>query len=312
MDRQECPQCNADLTCFQVLDALQEQEAVRPVQGRRVWLPVAMVTVFLIISVGLGWIFYQNFLIMQSLKDNRSSLEYVDRSVQGLIGKVENEKQRNGSEKQKEREMSAVNSDKEAPPQGLERMSNDAKIPKDAGSDRAAVNPPAEDKKAKLSTEGGVAVKTSTEGSAVKPKALKKLAKVKGHAVKPETAPFFWYETTDKDTVWGISERFYQSGRYYPVLLTMNPQISIYEIKAGQRLKILKNQKDAITAFNRSVTRKGFCVYLWYQVQGGDTPKTLSMKFYKTADQYSIINQINPNLHLEPGQRISVLLPDLS
>lgn len=297
MDRQECPQCNADLTCFQVLDALQEREPVRPGLSRKVWLPVAMVAVFLIISVGMAWIFYQNLLIMQSLKDNRSSLEYVDRSVQALIRKVESEKQRNESGKQREREMPAVNSNKEAPAQGLERMSNEEKITEDAGPDRAAVKPPSEDKRAKL----------STEGSAVKPK-----AKVKGHAVKPESAPFFWYETTDKDTVWGISERFYQSGRYYPVLLIMNPQINIYEIKSGQRLKILKNLKEAITVFNGSVTRKGFSVYLWYQVQGGDTQKTLSRKFYKTADQYFIINRINPDLHLEPGQRIRILLPDIS
>ena len=351
MDRQQCPQCNSDLTCFQVLDTLMEQreqvergavereplergsvehvplergsverepmergvaerepmewESVRAERSRIVWLPATILLVFLI--GGLGWVFYQNLLIIQTVKDNHKSLEYVDRSVQDLVRKVELGKAEVEPEKERQRERPPVNISRGVPSKGLERMSDNAKIQEEVPCPgEAKVNTPADEKAAIFPTKGRMAVKPSVEGKAVKPS-----AKVKGHAAEPKCARFFWYETTDKDTLWGIAERFYQSGRYYPVLLIMNPQISIYEIKAGQRFKILENQKDVITAFNRSIEREGLCVYIWYQVQEDDTLKTLSRKFYKTDDQYSIINQINPSLHLEPGQRIRVLLPDL-
>jgi len=318
MDRQQCPQCNSDLTCFQVLDALirepVEQELVnrepvnrqpvKPRWSRSVWLPVAILVVFL--GMGLAWMFYQNFLIIQTVKDNRNSLEYVDRSVQTLMRKVESERERaeSGKEKAKSRKEKA-GSGKEKAGSGKER------------------NVPAEDKTARFPTEGKRIVKPPTQGSvivrppaegkAVKPSvAVTPPVKMKSQAAKSKEAKFFWYKTTDKDTLWEISERFYHSGRYYPVLLIMNPQVSLYEIKAGQQLKILQNQKDVITTFNRSVTKEGLCVYLWYQVRQDDTLKTLSRKFYKTDDRYSIINRVNPHLHLEPGQRIRVLLPDLS
>jgi nucleoid-associated protein YgaU len=74
----------------------------------------------------------------------------------------------------------------------------------------------------------------------------------------------------------------------------------------------LKSKDDVIDAFNESMTREGLCAYLWYQVQEGDTLKTVSRKFYKTEDKHPIIEKANPAVHLEPGQKIRVLLPDLS
>ena len=169
MDRQQCPQCNSDLTCFQVLDALMEQRELaergpverepvergpvgrepleqKPVRAGRswkVWLPVAIVVVFLI--GGLGWVFYQNVVIIQTLKDNHKSLEYVDRSVQALVRKVESGKaevesgkQKDASGKQSERETPPVNISKGASSEGLERMPNNAKIQEEVPGQRNA------------------------------------------------------------------------------------------------------------------------------------------------------------------------------
>ncbi|MEW5801346.1 MAG: LysM peptidoglycan-binding domain-containing protein [bacterium] len=262
-DRQKCPQCNADLTCFQVLDALSEHEAGKPAQKRMpMWLKALLA---LFILTGMGWMLHQNVMITQTLRSNQEYLKIVDRSVQTLMRKVE----------QGEEGPAQSRPDQSGPTQSSRPAQSRADTQPDEDRERL----PAEEKE---------------------------------QTVTPLAAQFFWYETTDTDTLWGISERFYQSGRYYPVLLVMNPQIDIYKIKAGQRLKILENPKDAVSAFNRSVERQGQYVYLWYQVQAGDTPVTLSSKFYKSGDQFSTIQRMNPDLHLEPGQRIKVLLPDLS
>ncbi len=119
---------------------------------------------------------------------------------------------------------------------------------------------------------------------------------------------FFWYTTSDNDTLWDISKRFYGDGRNYPVLMAMNPNRDIFEIEAGQRLKILKDQKEVSNIYHQFVEKKDQALYFWYQVREGDTPESLSKKFYKTKDQYHLIQRVNPQFPPQPGQRIRILL----
>lgn len=126
-----------------------------------------------------------------------------------------------------------------------------------------------------------------------------------------QTSPwpeFFWYSSTDKDTLWNISARFYGHGRNYPVLLAMNPELDIYEIKAGRKMKILKVQKEAIKIYHDYVQGIEPAKYFWYQVKNGDTLEALSKKFYKSNEHTLIIQQLNPRTQLKPGQRLRILL----
>ncbi|MBN1226523.1 MAG: LysM peptidoglycan-binding domain-containing protein [Deltaproteobacteria bacterium] len=119
---------------------------------------------------------------------------------------------------------------------------------------------------------------------------------------------FFWYKTSDTDTLWDISEVFYQHGRYYPVLMAMNPNIDIFEMKAAQQVKVLKDQGEVLKIYHQFVEKKDQTVIFLYQVREGDTPEGLSQKFYKTKDQYHRIKRVNPQVALQPGQRIRILL----
>ena len=121
---------------------------------------------------------------------------------------------------------------------------------------------------------------------------------------------FFWYKTTDTDTLWDISEHFYGHGRYYPVLMAMNPEVDIFEVKAGQQLKVLKDQGEVIKIYHQFVEKRNQVFYFWYQVREGDIPAGLSRKFYKTEEYYQLIQQVNPGFSLEPGQKIRIFLDE--
>jgi len=296
-DQQRCPQCDADLTCFWVLDALPEQGEVvaSPVGIRKmkIWGLIGGGGILLLV-VSLGWMLYQNHKVARTLADNQNRLEQVNRTMLALVEKIEAEKE----VIKKEAFLQKINSQQMASEsKDLEPRAPDAKPePSQAKSSPSQVNPEPRQPKPEPS-------------QVVRQPPLSRQTRI----VRPtqEQRPFFWYETTDKDTLWSIADRFYHNGRYYPVLLIMNPQVSLYEIKAGQRLKILKNPKDAVYVFNRSIVRQGSVVFFWYQIQPGDRPQTLSRKFYRAEDQYSIIEKLNPNLRFEPGQRIKIWLPDL-
>ncbi|MEW6381394.1 MAG: LysM peptidoglycan-binding domain-containing protein [bacterium] len=306
MDEQQCPQCNADLTCFQVLDALPEHQetavrAVSPQGSRRIWW--LGLTAVVILLMGLGWMFYQNFRIVRTLADNQSRLEYVNQTMLALMKKIESEKAK----------APAKEPGKEA---AQEAMTLGAPSHEDIGRESPDTGKSPEHKaqpEPKAQEAKPVPVPKAVRPVASMPDrtAGRHPAPRKDRASRPKEAPFFWYEATDQDTLWSIADRFYGRGRYYPVLLAMNPQVSVFEIKGGQRLKVLENPKDAAIVFSRSVERHGSLAFLWYQVQAGDTPETLSRKFFRTDDQYSRIESLNSQLRLEPGQKIKIPLPDL-
>lgn len=243
-DKDQCPQCNADLTCFRVLDSLPEYESKK----HRLEQRILLYTLIIIILFICGWMTYQNLQISGLLIKNKKGLDKYNSSVNSLLKKVES--------------ITIIKAEGQA------------------GSEGIMVEP------------------ASTAGD----------KKDLSEHQKDPWPEYFWYETTDRDTFWGISERFYKQGRYYPVLIAMNPEIYIFEIKAGQRIKILKGLQDVNRIFNEFVYQSGPFQYIWYTVMENDSLESIGKKFYKTEDQYPFIRKANPDLRLEPGQRIKILL----
>ncbi len=128
---------------------------------------------------------------------------------------------------------------------------------------------------------------------------------------KAVEAGYFVYETSDNDTLWDLSERWYAQGRFFPVLIAMNPEGGVFDIKAGRRLKILKETDKVGDIMRRVVTWEGGKPYLQYVVRNGDTEESLSKKFYKYDDWYPLIREANPDVAIGPGLEIKVPLAPL-
>lgn len=125
---------------------------------------------------------------------------------------------------------------------------------------------------------------------------------------RPDGDGFRIYHVKEGDTLWGIAERIYGSGRYYPVLLEHNPRLGIYGVASGCRLRILADPVLAGAVYERIVHRNVRGATWTYTVLADDTLRSIGNKFYANDDPVERILESNPDIRLLPGQSISIRL----
>jgi len=220
-DKTKCPQCDADLTCFKILDSLPD-EPVRNVKIPRTWV-IAFYAIAMVICLVTAMTMFQY---------------YQFRRVESLLM----DQQKYLSDEGRSSEVS------------------------ERGQDTGIL-----------------------------------------HTV-PGEPDFLVYDAIDTDTLWDISKRYYGSGRYYPVLLEHNPHLGIYAIGDGVRIKILKDAGMARDIYLKMSMTKGDRTYWNYAVAEGDTLRSVARKFYRTEKMAKQISDLNPDVRLQSGQRIWMLL----
>ncbi len=231
-DRDKCPQCDADLTCFKVLSSLPDELPEKAPQ-RAMGVPVLVFIVLFVGLIAVVVIFqlrlfrqYETLLSEQqaafadSMQDMVTALEYLGQARQ-------------------EPEISAA----EMPLQE-----------------------------------------------------------------QPEQTDSWLYRVKNGDTLWGISERHYGSGYYYPVLLEHNPHLRIYALAGNMEVRILRDAGSAQKVYDSIVSREEDEIYWDYTVTEGDTIRSIGMRFYETKDMERLILDLNPELQLKEGEEVKILL----
>ena len=79
------------------------------------------------------------------------------------------------------------------------------------------------------------------------------------------------YETKDEDTLWRISKNQYGSGFYFPVIMEYNPGLRVYHVLKGMRVRIFKDPAMAEKLYNENARLEGDRVYYDYKILEGDT-----------------------------------------
>jgi len=120
---------------------------------------------------------------------------------------------------------------------------------------------------------------------------------------KPEAPCFNTYRATDKDTLWTIARDFYGSGIFYPVLMEHNPDISVYSISSRDTLRYLCDKTRVAGIYKAITGRKQKRPFWNYTVRSGETRKTI-IKRYCLNEQDCLIE----DKPLEPGMTIGVFL----
>jgi len=116
------------------------------------------------------------------------------------------------------------------------------------------------------------------------------------------------YEATDEDTLWRISKKQYGSGFYFPVIMECNPGIRIYHMQKGIRVRIFKDPAMAEKLYNENARIEEDRVYYYYKVLEGDTFESIALKFYKQGNMKNRIMDLNPHVKLHAGMRIKIEL----
>jgi len=284
-----CPQCDADLRCFQVLESIPDDlEAHAPSEapGMKPVIPrslLGLLGVIVMLLLGLYVIFVYQFKQIESrLHDQpagfKGKLEQVTRGIEEI------QRKQQGLEKQVETQsglhQAYVGKLEARVEQILDRMS--------------ASEEPAETI-AKPETE-------QPPDSAQKEKPAFPLSGDK------KSFDFRIYETAEDDTLWDIAGRFFKDGKYYPLLLEFNPDINIYDIGKGLNIRIPKEIPD-IQAYYEDLTERREGRLFWtYTAIPGDTLTRIARKFYGSAEQVSKVTALNPGLELKPGTTVRIEL----
>jgi len=121
-------------------------------------------------------------------------------------------------------------------------------------------------------------------------------------------ADFRIYNALETDTLWGIAERAFGEGKYYPVLLECNPHLGIYTIGDGVQVKILEDRRLAEEIYGTVLVRKEGRKYWYYTVADGDSLQTIADRFYRGEDRIEKIVTLNPAARFQPGEKIRLVL----
>ena len=125
---------------------------------------------------------------------------------------------------------------------------------------------------------------------------------------KPKSENFTVYETTGDETLWRIAKKCYGSGLYFPVLMELNPGLGIYNLEKGKRLKIFNDAARAKRLYHGIIRISGKKRWYAYRVVKGDSLKGIAMKFYGPKGTPQQITDTNPHATVTPGERIQVEL----
>ncbi|BBO85672.1 hypothetical protein DSCO28_62380 [Desulfosarcina ovata subsp. sediminis] len=295
-DQETCPQCGADLTCFRVLDELEETAATgggngavtEPAENRLIsekrtassffWGILVASAVF-IFAVGV----YRFWTIEALVKEQQTIFRHKVEMVASRLDAAHEKQERFASLIEKHLETEGKRSVEKPPLQ----TDGDHPLPVDGHRETPPASQPQPE-----SFDDTVDVATELSN----PIAM-------GHA-------FHVYQATDTDTLWGIARRFYGAGYYYPVVLYHNPELSIYRMSQKDRIKLLKDADQARQIYKEIIVFEDNRRYWLYTARPGDTPVSIKMRYCPGKSCLPLSLDAEPRVRIRPGRKIKIQLAE--
>ena len=266
-----CPQCDADLTCFHVLDSIPDEAgAERSGAGRSRRLAAWLVLGFCLVGLLIGYQTYR-------MKEIEARLHDLGVRFARLMHGIEETPERFDDAGARPDEGRSIPPD----PVPLQRETGGEAAAEGRGEGAEDWPPPESD------------------------------ATVKGEERMGDPCrdtDFRTYSAHETDTLWGIAERAFGEGRYYPVLLECNPHLGIYTIGEGVQIKILEDRRLAEEIYGTILVREGGRKHWYYTVAEGDSLQTIAARFYRGEDRIEKIVTLNPAAKFKQGERIRLVL----
>ena len=295
-DAAKCPQCGADLECFQLLDALHEDAVVDAApsedaarrkiasddrranasgrgvsdqpqtrkRGNRTWW-------FVILILAVVW-FYP-----EEDEPNNTSGEPVgaerSQAAKKVIGLVK------GLDRRMERfenKLSGVATRQKAAQHNLEATQRQLSTVSEQ----------------LLEVERSLSVMDFKQASAAN-----------------RSGNFRHCQPRDHQPLPAIAERCYGDKVFYPLLLEYNPGLGIHYEHTFGPLKVIKNRKTAQALLQQLIITMPEHTLMRYRVIPGDSWPLLSRRLFGDTGHAAHLKALNRNLPLKPGERILIPLP---
>ncbi len=273
-DCDNCPQCDADLTCFQALEQLHTEQAVPTVQEstEKIVPPNRSGVKGIVYACFLGAV-----LVLVALSFIMGRFE---RRLTGMDNTI----------------VAAINV------QGLQQ---------DVSTSRIRINKLQINYEASISRmekgvrDNGVEIKridadlTSLNGE----------LEERFAAVSPkEKDDTFLYYARKTDTLWGIARRFYGKGKYYPFIMEQNPHLAIRDSIVGSRMKLISDSDPVMLAnmYSRKTEWKNGTLLWKYVVQPKDTQDSIYDRFIVPGTSGQVF--FDADVKIIPFETINIIL----
>ncbi len=118
----------------------------------------------------------------------------------------------------------------------------------------------------------------------------------------------FFYYTRKTDTLWGIARRFYGEGKYYPFIMEHNPHLVISDITEGIRMQLISDS-DPVALEERYDMKTEWKngTLLWkYIVQPEDTEDSIYARFVAPGKDRQVF--FDAGVKIVPSETVRIIL----
>ena len=129
------------------------------------------------------------------------------------------------------------------------------------------------------------------------------------HPAPNKPQDFRYCQPRDRQSLPAIAERCYGDKTYYPLLLEYNPGLGIHYAPAFGPLKVIKDRNTARARLQELIIATPKQRLMRYRVIRGDSWPVLSRRLFGDADHSAQLQALNWNLPLTEGERILIPLP---
>lgn len=324
-----CPQCNADLECFDLLDELQEKPAARvplpsiPATPKMGWaagsaLVLLLLLVPLTAFVGNRYIGervdrLENRLASTDSRTGPSSQEWskLYGAVQTLTSRMgEMEQQLSGLTAEQAKIAAGARRERAKLEGGLsgmlERMSHVEAQVAALGQQLDVGRKGRQETMTELAAFFSQAAGKS--GSTPQPGARSSPGGPSVAATPVRASAITDYHAAPVETLWRIARRFYGKGIYYPVLLEDNPGLAIHGPSDGRIIRIARQREHVQETYRRLVFSEGGRTLFRYRAKADDNWRSLARAFYGSERRARELEELNGTPNPETGRRVLIPL----
>lgn len=118
----------------------------------------------------------------------------------------------------------------------------------------------------------------------------------------------FVYYVRKRDTLWGIARRFYGEGKYYPFIMEQNPHLVIGNITEGSRMQLISNSDPVVLAnrYDRKTEWKNGTLLWKYLVQKEDTEDSIYARFVGSETDRKVF--FDAGVQIVPAETVRIIL----
>ncbi len=116
----------------------------------------------------------------------------------------------------------------------------------------------------------------------------------------------FLYLVKETDTLWDLAERFYGDGKYYPVIMEQNPGLIISDIQDEESLRLITDRVMLKDMYSQRIEWRDGMMLWKHTVRAGEIRQVVEKRFASPGSSGRVLYKKNP--FIQPGAIVRVIL----